>query len=442
MSLGDAHRGLEAEASRNLPPPYCEGNWKRSVFLLVITAMVILGLSLREHSSAREQNRWGQSGAGGPAVAGVVPALGKGGPAGRRATGPGMMVAGTVPRTGAPQPSPASSTDVKLTGGMDRSSFNVAARGIRPSVVGIRAAIGSTAAGQPSVERIGSGLAVDSAGHIVTCEHVVAGATSIVVSRFGRANERAHARVVAVEEDLALLQVIDGQVPAPAQLADSGQVHVGDWILAVGHPFGLGLTVTAGIVGRKDGVLSIPGGRQYTGLLQTDAPINEGSSGGPLVDLTGKVVGLSTAIYAPTGVFSGAGFAIPSNRVRAFLSRNLAGWAGPTPAPQVAATGQAGQPWWGIGLANLTQNVAAALSYPRADGVVVESVVIDSPADAAQLARGDIITAIAGQPVRDVGSVQWIQSRLGANQAVSVEIWRRGRSQILTLRGGAQLPTG
>jgi serine protease Do len=247
--------------------------------------------------------------------------------------------------------------------------------------------------------------------------------------------------VVAVEEDLALLRVLDGEAPAPARLADSNQVHVGDWILAVGHPFGLGLTVTAGIVGRKDGVLSIPGGQQYTGLLQTDAPINEGSSGGPLVDLSGEVVGLSTAIYAPTGVFSGAGFAIPSNRVRAFLSRNLGASLGPSPVPQTAA-GQPGQPWWGLGLANLTQNEAANLSYPRVDGVVVESVAINSPADAAQLARGDIITAIAGQPVRDIGSVQWIQSRLGANQAVSVEIWRRGRSQILTLRGGVSLPTG
>jgi serine protease Do len=441
MSHGDAHKRLEAEASRNLPPPYCEGNWRRSVSLLVVTALVILGVSVREHFQVRERKGWGQGGVGGPAVGGHAPAHGMGGRGTGQPAGGGMMVAKTAPQTAARQPASATGGDVKLTGAMDRTAFNGAARAIRPSVVGIRAAIGP-AGGQQTLERIGSGLAVDSAGHIVTCQHVIAGATSIVVSRFGRPNERAHARVIAVEEDLALLQVVDGQAPAPALLADSSQVHVGDWILAVGHPFGLGLTVTAGIVGRKDGVLSIPGGRQYSGLLQTDAPINEGSSGGPLVDLNGKVVGLSTAIYAPTGVFSGAGFAIPSNRVRAFLSRNLGASFAPTPAPQVAAAGQASQPRWGLGLANLTQNVAAKLSYPRADGVLVESVVINSPADAAQFARGDIITAIAGQPVRDVGSVQWIQSRLGANQAVSVEIWRRGRSQTLTLRGNAYLPTG
>jgi serine protease Do len=404
--------------------------------------VVILGLSIREHFQAREQQQWGNLGARGPATGAVIRPHGVADPPGRRSPGGGMTVAATVQRGGVGAASGPSAGNVKLTGATQHTEFNVAARTIRPSVVGIRAAIGSVGGGRSSVERIGSGLAIDSAGHIVTCQHVIAGATSIMVSRFGRPNERAPARVVAVEEDLALLHLLDGEAPASAQLADSSQVHVGDWILAVGHPFGLGLTVTAGIVGRKDGVLSIPGGQQYTGLLQTDAPINEGSSGGPLVDLTGQVVGLSTAIYAPTGVFSGAGFAIPSNRVREFLSRNLAGPVGPAAGPQVAATGQPGRAWWGLGLTNVTQNVAAKLSYQRADGVLVESVVLGSPADVAQLARGDIITAIAGQPVRDIGSVQWIQSRLGASQAVAVEIWRRGRAQTLTLRGGAQLPTG
>jgi serine protease Do len=117
-------------------------------------------------------------------------------------------------------------------------------------------------------------------------------------------------------------------------------VRVGDWVLAVGHPFGLGLTVTAGIVGRRHGTLGIPGGQQYTGLLQTDAPINEGSSGGPLANLDGQVVGLNTAIYAPTGVFSGVGFAIPSNVIRDFLSRHLRTFRAALTAR--AASGRAG----------------------------------------------------------------------------------------------------
>jgi serine protease Do len=216
-----------------------------------------------------------------------------------------------------------------------------------------------------------------------------------------------------------------------AILADSRQVEVGDWILAVGHPFGLGLTVTAGIVGRRRGVLTVPGSRQYTDLFQTDAPINEGSSGGPLVDLAGQVVGINMAIYAPTGVFSGAGFAIPSNRVRDFVSQHLGG-------AQVAGARRA---YFGIQLAELTQALSTQIGYQGA-GVVVQAVAPGSPAALAQLTPGDVVTHVAQKAVPDLRALGAVLAQFGPGDAVPMQVWRGGRWQAHTLRLNANVGAG
>jgi serine protease Do len=304
---------------------------------------------------------------------------------------------------------------VHLVATTQRSAFNIAAQTIRPSVVGIRATF-SRPDGTPTKIRVGSGVLVDSAGYVVTCYHVIADATRISVSPFNQATAPINAQFIASQDDLALLRLESGAPFPAAQFGDSGLAEVGDWVLAVGHPFGLGLTVTAGIIGRRRGVLDVPGGGQYTGLFQTDAPINEGSSGGPLVDLQGRVVGLNTAIYSPTGAFSGAGFAIPSNRVREFLTVNL-----PNPSGTPGLEAQTAQPvagqlppglnpantvdGWGMRLSNLSSAIASHLSYPFGQGVVVTELGPLSPAAQSKLARWDIITSIGGQPVNDVGSV-------------------------------------
>jgi serine protease Do len=274
---------------------------------------------------------------------------------------PAIAVAATQPlieRAWTTGPDP----NLRLVAGKPRTAFNEAAQAVRPAVVGVRAGVIATQAALPSVERVGSGVVVDPSGYIVTCNHVLAGAADIVVNRFEQPYVQIPARMVAVEEDLALLKVRTDAPLRAATLADSDRVEVGDWVLAVGHPFGLGLTVTSGIVGRRHGVLSIPGGPQYTELLQTDAPINEGSSGGPLVNLAGEVIGLNTAIYAPTGVFSGAGFAVPSNRIRQFLARHLPSAPGASPAPGSL---------WGIGVGDLSPAQQAQLPN---GGVVVLAV--------------------------------------------------------------------
>jgi serine protease Do len=297
---------------------------------------------------------------------------------------------------------------------------------------------------------------VDPSGLIVTSLHVIAGAQGIVVNRFHMPHQHLPAQLVRTDitNDLAMLRINVGQPIPAATLADSDQVQVGDWVLAVGHPFGLGLTVTAGIVGRRNGTLAVPGGMQYTGLLQTDAPINEGSSGGPLVDVQGQVVGINTAIYAPTGVFSGTGFAIPSVRVAQFLG-NGGGGMGQTVAMQmpieaeqmpiaaeqmpIALTpagnaNQVGGAWLGLDLVPVTPNMAEQLAFREGTGVMVSRVALNSPADEAQLVKGDIVTSLGQTPIQDMTTAQGIVQSLAPGQVVPVQIWRNGTVQNLMLQ--------
>jgi len=280
--------------------------------------------------------------AGSPHGAAVPRAgVGRGGPAVRAAwTPPCGRTPGTAALqvAGTPRTAGGNSTAHRLQAG-----FNRAADVVRPSVVNINAVRRSGVLPRPTApnaprfadpfdgvpdkviagqafESIGSGVIVDERGYVLTNNHLVSRATMIMVTRFNHNNEHLPADLVAADPslDLALLRLRGAAKFPPASFANSSQVEVGDWVLAVGNPFGLGHTVTSGIVSARRQQLTI-GNVSYSNLLQTDAPINRGSSGGPLCDLDGKIVGINTAIYAPTGVFSGAGFAIPANRAASSL---------------------------------------------------------------------------------------------------------------------------
>lgn len=306
---------IEAALRGKMPSPYCETNWRQAVGGIAAVAAIVLGLSIEQYMVHQANGGWVTAALGGakatsPAIAAAAQ------PVPQAPQAAVMPVALTLPSQGSVDP------NFRLVQRTERTAFNFAATTVRPAVVGVRALLAQVP-GRPRIERVGSGVILDPSGHIVTCHHVVAGSTAININLHRSSGPPLSARIVAVDNDLALLKV-DGAPPLPvARLADSSNARVGDWVIAVGHPFGLGLTVTAGIIGQRHGALQIPGGRAYTGLFQTDAPINEGSSGGPLVDMQGQVVGLNTAIYAPTGVFSGAGFAIPSNVVAAFVARHV-----------------------------------------------------------------------------------------------------------------------
>jgi S1-C subfamily serine protease len=386
-----------------LPSPYCRGAWRQSVVGLGVAATVVFAVSLGTYSRSKSGAGWV-----GEALAAPVKAPPK--PAGTPAL--------VNQNLGAP--APAGDTNVRLVSTGQRTAFNRAATSIRPAVVGLRVNL-AEAQGRFSSERLGSGVVIDPAGYAVTCRHVVVGAESIMASRFREPQRWLPAQLVAADGDLALLKLFD-QSPFPAAtLADSEQVRVGDWVLAAGHPFGLGLTVTAGVVGQRHATLTLPGGGQLVDLLQTDAPINEGSSGGPLVNTDGQMVGLNTAIYSPSGAFSGAGFAIPSNRVQAFV----AGALGKRPAAP-----------WGVGLVDLTPPVAAGLGFPGPGGVAVRSIVPGSAAARAGLAPGDVIVAVAGRAVTDLASLDRLRTELGGATTLVLQIWRRGRSETRELRTG------
>ena len=215
--------------------------------------------------------------------------------------------------------------------------YSVAVSKVRAAVVNISCETISTAPPIPGNLRfddpstdlsafggIGSGFIIDPTGYILTCYHVVARASNIMVTPFGYSTRQYPARVVSINENLnlAVLQIGAGYALPFAKLGNSALMEVADTVLAIGSPFGLEQSVTHGIISDMDRDLLIDG-RIYQGMMQTDVAINRGSSGGPLINLRGEVIGINMAIYAPTGVYSGVSFAMPINSVREWLSGSV-----------------------------------------------------------------------------------------------------------------------
>ena len=239
----------------------------------------------------------------------------------------------------------------------------------------------------PAAERsLGSGVIVDKKGFILTNNHVVDQATKIQVQLNGESTKYT-AKVVGVDEetDLAVIKVEAGKDLPTAKLGNSDGVQVGDWVLAIGSPFGLQATVTAGIISAKDrgGV-----GRQFQKFLQTDAAINPGNSGGPLVDLAGEVIGINTAIITGSRGYEGVGFALPSSTAINVYN-------------QIVAKGRVTRGSIGVGFQeDLGTNAITLKSLGALNGIVIENVEPGSPAEKAGLKGGDVITSVNGQQVK------------------------------------------
>jgi serine protease Do len=243
-------------------------------------------------------------------------------------------------------------------------------------------------AGSTPADGGGSGVVIDAdKGYILTNDHLVAGASTVrVVLHDGR--ERAATQIRHdVRSDLALL-VVDPKGLTQAAWGDSEAIDTGDWVLAIGQPFGLADTVTAGIVSGKGRGL---GGTSYEDLIQTDAAINHGNSGGPLVNLKGEVVGINTAIRTSRGSYEGIGFAVPASRAKRV-------------AADLAAHGSVRRSYLGVSIGSAAPAVTERLERPGA--VVINDVSPGSPAEKAALKRGDVILTLAGKPVLGVGALQ------------------------------------
>jgi len=269
---------------------------------------------------------------------------------------------------------------------------------------------------QPRSERatsLGSGVVVSADGYILTNNHVVDGATEVKVSFANK--EEYPAKVVGTDKytDVAVIKINKtGLTTLP--FADSAHAEVGDVVLAIGEPFGLGQTVTMGIISAK-GRAGL-GIERFEDFIQTDAAINRGNSGGALIDTRGNLVGINTAILSgETGGNQGIGFAIPAN-----LARNI--------MDQIMSKGKVTRGFLGITPQELTPEMAKAFGVPNTHGVAVATVVADSPASKAGLKVGDVITAVNGTPAEDVNSFRLQVAGFAPGTTIHLKIDRSGQT--------------
>jgi serine protease Do len=270
---------------------------------------------------------------------------------------------------------------------------------------------------------LGSGVLVDAAaGYILTNNHVVEDADAITVKLYDKRELEATVVGRDPKTDLAVIKLKQPVADLPALgFGDSDAMEVGDWVLAIGSPFGLEQTVSHGIISAKGRVI---GEGPYDDFLQTDAPINPGNSGGPLVDLQGEVVGINTAITSKSGGSEGIGFAIPSSLARSIYR-------------QLVAHGKVVRGWLGISIQDLDPALAVHFGLAAgAKGVLVADVMDQGPARAAGLQSGDVIQAFNGKPVAEVRELQRLVADSGVDASASLTVWRDGKVKSLTVKVG------
>ncbi len=271
---------------------------------------------------------------------------------------------------------------------------------------------------------LGSGFLISKDGVVVTNNHVVENATDMRVKLEDGREYQAELVGSDPMTDIAVIRLKGAKDLPFVEFGDSEALRVGDAVVAVGNPFGLGGTVTSGIVsamGRN--INSGP----YDDYIQTDAAINRGNSGGPLFDTTGRVVGMNTAIFSPTGGSVGIGFSIPANTVRDVVA-------------QLQQSGRVARGWLGVTIQPMTPDIALALGLPGQDGALVAQVQPDSPAEAAGIASGDVISAVNGKPVTGRSSLPRLIAAIPDGERATLTVVRDGAERKLSVTIGALSP--
>ena len=271
------------------------------------------------------------------------------------------------------------------------------------------------------VSSLGSGFVIDPSGLIVTNNHVIEGADEIIVN-FTDGSKLKVTKILGHDPktDLALLKVEPKHPLKAVRFGDSGRMRVGDWVMAIGNPFGLGGTVTVGIISAtKRDINSGP----YDDFLQTDAAINRGNSGGPLFNMDGEVIGVNTAIISPTGGSIGIGFAVPSNSAMQVLD-------------QLKQYGETRRGWLGVHVQNVTDEIAVSLGLQEPKGALVAKVSPDSPAATAGIQPSDIILKFDGQAIDNMRSLPRAVAATAIGKSVDVELMRKGETVDLTVTVG------
>ncbi|TAK49162.1 MAG: DegQ family serine endoprotease [Xanthobacteraceae bacterium] len=267
---------------------------------------------------------------------------------------------------------------------------------------------------------LGSGVMVDPSGLVVTNNHVIEGADQVKVSLADKREFEAEIVLKDSRTDLAVLRLKAAREKFPTlDFANSDDLMVGDVVLAIGNPFGVGQTVTHGIVSAL--ARTQVGITDYQFFIQTDAAINPGNSGGALVDMTGKLAGINTAIFSRTGGSQGIGFAIPANMVRVVVASAKSGGSAVR------------RPWLGARLQAVTPEIAETLGLPRPTGALVANVAPNSPAARGGLKLSDLVTAIDGQPVEDANAFDYRFATRPLGGTAQVDVLRGGKAMKLTI---------
>ena len=272
-----------------------------------------------------------------------------------------------------------------------------------------------------NVSSLGSGFIIDAdKGYIVTNNHVIKDADEIKVVLHD--DTTLDATLIGTDEktDIAVLQIKPQTKLSATKWGDSDNANVGSWIIAIGNPFGLGGTVTAGIVSARQRDINAG---PYDDFIQTDASINRGNSGGPMFNMKGEVIGVNTAIFSPTGGSVGIGFAVPSNIVKSVVA-------------QLVKYGETRRGWLGVRIQDVTPDIAESLGLGKAHGALISSVVDKSPAATAGIKPGDIITAFEGQDVTNSRALPRLVAEAEVGKSVKVTLWRDGAARDVTVALG------
>ncbi|WP_462320249.1 Do family serine endopeptidase [Halochromatium sp.] len=266
----------------------------------------------------------------------------------------------------------------------------------------------------------GSGFIIDAEGHIVTNNHVVEGASRIEVTL--NDGEKYEAEVIGrdAKTDLALIKIDTNDSLPHVAFGDSRGARVGDWVLAVGNPFGLGGSVNAGIISaRGRDINSGP----YDDYIQIDAPINRGNSGGPLFDARGVVIGVNTAIFSPSGGNIGIGFAIPAETASEIVT-------------ELKTKGHVDRGWLGVQIQPVTEEIAASLGLPETRGVLVADVIAGTPAQAAGINSGDVILQAAGERMEEYRDLTKLIASIDAGTEIDLVLYRSGKTMTIPVTIG------
>ncbi|AZO26463.1 MULTISPECIES: DegQ family serine endoprotease [unclassified Mesorhizobium] len=268
----------------------------------------------------------------------------------------------------------------------------------------------------PRQEALGSGFIVGADGSIVTNNHVVDGATSIKVTLDDGTELPAKLVGHDAKNDLAVLKVKASKPLPTVKWGDSDKLMTGDQVLAIGNPFGIGTTVTAGIVSARGRDLH---SGPFDDFIQIDAPINHGNSGGPLVDVSGNVIGIDTAIFSPNGGSVGVGFAIPSNQAQKVVAKLMKG-------------GDIEYGYLGVQIQPVTQDVASAIGLDHPGGALVAQVTDGSPAAKAGIETGDVITGFGGQEIKDPKDLSRAVADVSPGAKETLSVWRNGKAMQIS----------